>query len=355
MTLAVMALYADAPSTLRNIASWRVKETDRIAAMARELRKLGASIEEGPDFLRITPPSATGWRTASLHTYDDHRMAMCLSLAAFNPAGLPVRIEDPACVGKTFPEYFDAFLSVCSTRAADIPVLCVDGPSASGKGTLSAELARQLGYHLLDSGALYRIVGLAARRTGLLDADSLSQPSLPARVGALAASLQIRFGSAGTIWLGDEPIGEAIRTEEAGRDASIVSAMPPVRTALVELQRGFRRLPGLVADGRDMGTVIFPDAPLKVFLTASAATRAERRHKQLISKGIPSRIDDLLADLEARDARDTQRAVAPLRPADHAHLLDNSDMDVPTSVDRVLSWWEATRPFGSATPAHPAA
>ncbi|MGC9561657.1 bifunctional 3-phosphoshikimate 1-carboxyvinyltransferase/cytidylate kinase [Brachymonas sp. M4Q-1] len=355
MTLAVMALYADAPSTLRNIASWRVKETDRIAAMARELRKLGASIEEGPDFLRITPPSATGWRTASLHTYDDHRMAMCLSLAAFNPAGLPVRIEDPACVGKTFPEYFDAFLSVCSTRAADIPVLCVDGPSASGKGTLSAELARQLGYHLLDSGALYRIVGLAARRTGLLDADSLSQPSLPARVGALAASLQIRFGSAGTIWLGDEPIGEAIRTEEAGRDASIVSAMPPVRTALVELQRGFRRLPGLVADGRDMGTVIFPDAPLKVFLTASAATRAERRHKQLISKGIPSRIDDLLADLEARDARDTQRAVAPLRPADHAHLLDNSDMDVPTSVDRVLSWWEATRPFGSATPAHSAA
>ena len=244
---------------------------------------------------------------------------------------------------------------MCSTRAGDIPVLCVDGPSASGKGTLSAELARQLGYHLLDSGALYRIVGLAARRTGLLDADSLSQPSLPAQVGALAASLQIRFGSAGTIWLGNEPIGEAIRTEEAGRDASIVSAMPPVRTALVELQRGFRRLPGLVADGRDMGTVIFPDAPLKVFLTASAATRAERRHKQLISKGIPSRIDDLLADLEARDARDTQRAVAPLRPADHAHLLDNSDMDVPTSVDRVLSWWEATRPFGSATPAHPAA
>ena len=189
MTLAVMALYADGPTTLRNIASWRVKETDRIAAMARELRKLGASVEEGDDYIRVTPPaSAADWRHASIHTYDDHRMAMCLSLAAFNPASRSVRIEDPACVGKTFPHYFDAYFGVCQADPAHVPVLCVDGPSASGKGTLSTHLAKTLGYHLLDSGALYRIVGLAARRTGLLQDEG--EPDAEA-IARLAASLSM--------------------------------------------------------------------------------------------------------------------------------------------------------------------
>jgi len=165
MTLAVMALYADGPSTLRNIASWRVKETDRLAAMATELRKLGAAVEEGPDFLKVTPPAA--WTPASIRTYDDHRMAMCFALAAFNPSGVHVRIEDPKCVGKTFPDYFEALFSVARTATPHIPVLCVDGPTASGKGTLASEVARRLGYHYLDSGALYRITGLAAVRAGL--------------------------------------------------------------------------------------------------------------------------------------------------------------------------------------------
>ncbi|MEG2631851.1 MAG: bifunctional 3-phosphoshikimate 1-carboxyvinyltransferase/cytidylate kinase, partial [Comamonas sp.] len=134
MTLGLMALYADGTTSLRNIASWRVKETDRIAAMAIELRKLGATVEEGADYIRITPPAkASDWRAASIHTYDDHRVAMCFSLAAFNPAKLPVRIEDPKCVGKTFPDYFEALFSVCQTETQHIPVICIDGPTASGK------------------------------------------------------------------------------------------------------------------------------------------------------------------------------------------------------------------------------
>ncbi|GAO23765.1 3-phosphoshikimate 1-carboxyvinyltransferase [Alicycliphilus sp. B1] len=153
MTLAVMALYAQARTTLRNIASWRVKETDRLAAMACELAKLGASVEEGADYLRITPPARPAdWKSASIRTYDDHRVAMCFSLAAFNPAGLPVRIEDPKCVAKTFPDYFEALFLVARADTALIPVICIDGPTASGKGTVAASVARQLGYHFLDSG-----------------------------------------------------------------------------------------------------------------------------------------------------------------------------------------------------------
>ena len=333
MTLAVMALYAQGTTTLRNIASWRVKETDRLSAMATELRKLGATVEEGADYIRITPP--TQWQSASLHTYDDHRMAMCGSLTAFNPAKLPVRIEDPACVAKTFPRYFDALFSLSLTATERIPVLCVDGPSASGKGTLSNELALALGYHLLDSGALYRIVGLAARRAGLLEQTPYDEVAIE----HLARALHIRF-EGDQVFLNSENISAAIRSEQGGMDASAVSALPAVRAALVDLQHGFRRLPGLVADGRDMGTVIFPHATLKVFLTASAQKRAQRRHQQLIARGIAAKIDDLRADLEARDARDMQRAVAPLKPAQDAQLLDNSELDIPSSVALVLDWWE---------------
>ncbi|MEJ6022606.1 bifunctional 3-phosphoshikimate 1-carboxyvinyltransferase/cytidylate kinase [Ramlibacter sp. PS4R-6] len=332
MTLAVMALYTGGTTTLRNIASWRVKETDRLAAMAKELRKLGAQVEEGADFLKVTPPQR--WARASIHTYDDHRIAMCFSLAAFNPGGVRVRIEDPKCVAKTFPEYFEAFFSVTHAPEAAIPVLCVDGPTASGKGTLASEVAQRLGYHYLDSGALYRITAFAAIREGMA-LDTAHE----AAIAQLAAKLPVRF-TGGRVYLRELDVTDAIRTEEAGMNASKVSALPSVRTALVGLQHGFRRLPGLVADGRDMGTVIFPDAPLKVYLTASAAQRAERRHKQLISKGIPATIDALRADLEARDARDSSRAVSPLKPAQDALLLDNSGQSVEESVAQVLRWWE---------------
>jgi 3-phosphoshikimate 1-carboxyvinyltransferase len=340
MTLAVMALYANGTTTLRNIASWRVKETDRIAAMATELRKLGAVVVEGADFIQVTPPAAASdWRAASIHTYDDHRVAMCFSLAAFNAAGVSVRIEDPQCVAKTFPDYFETLFSVASAPAASIPVICVDGPTASGKGTLADVLAQRLGYHFLDSGSLYRITGLAATREGIA-LDVANEQSIV----ALLRSLPIHFEGS-HIWLAQEDVSEAIRTEEAGMNASKVSAFPGVREALIDVQRNFRQLPGLVADGRDMGTVIFPDAPLKVFLTASAACRAERRYKQLISKGISATLGSLRADLEARDARDSSRSVAPLKPAQDAQLLDNSNLTIEESTNRVLNWWQSKQPF----------
>jgi 3-phosphoshikimate 1-carboxyvinyltransferase len=339
MTLAVMALYADGPSSLRNIASWRVKETDRLAAMATELRKLGAVVEERPDALTITPPG--DWRHASIHTYDDHRVAMCFALAAFNRGGAEVRIQDPKCVAKTFPDFFEALFSVTITDRPHIPVICIDGPTASGKGTLASEVAQRLGYHYLDSGALYRITGLAATRAGLV-LDTAHEHS----IGKLAETLPIVF-TGGRVLLGGADVTEAIRTEEAGMNASRVSALPAVRTALVALQQGFRKLPGLVADGRDMGTVIFPDAALKVYLTASAAQRADRRYKQLISKGISTTLPGLRADLEARDLRDSTRAVAPLKPAQDALLLDNSSQTVEESVAQVLRWWEEKQPFSN--------
>jgi 3-phosphoshikimate 1-carboxyvinyltransferase len=340
MTLAVMALYADGTTTLRNIASWRVKETDRIAAMATELRKLGATVEEGADFIRVEPlPNAAQWKAATIHTYDDHRVAMCFSLAAFNPARLPVRILDPKCVAKTFPDYFEALFSVTTAMPGTVPVLCVDGPTASGKGTLAAHLAEALGYHYLDSGALYRVTALAALRAGLA-----LEPAHEAAIAALAERLPVRFVGEQVLLDGDD-VSDAIRSEEGGMNASKVSALPAVRTALVALQHSFRQLPGLVADGRDMGTVIFPDAPLKVFLTASAEQRAQRRHKQLISKGNSTTLSSLRADLEARDARDSSRSVAPLKPAGDARLLDNSDLTVEKSVDLVLGWWQSKQPF----------
>ncbi|MFN0184375.1 MAG: bifunctional 3-phosphoshikimate 1-carboxyvinyltransferase/cytidylate kinase [Aquabacterium sp.] len=339
MTLAAMALYADGPCRIDGIASWRVKETDRIAAMATELRKVGATVVEGADFIDVTPP--VQWRSAAFHTYDDHRMAMCLSLAAFHPlagaAGQPMRILDPGCVAKTFPDYFEALFAVAQAMPREVPVITIDGPTASGKGTLAAAVARRLGWQLLDSGALYRAAALAALNAGIDPGDADA-------VAGLAAALPLRF-AANQVWLGGADVSAELRREDVGINASRVAAHPPVRLALHALQLAFRRAPGLVADGRDMGTVVFPDAPLKVFLTASAATRADRRHKQLISKGISANIADLRADLEARDERDRNRLVAPLVPAEDALLLDNSALDIDASVDQVLQWWGGRRSF----------
>ncbi len=344
MTLAVMALYADGPSLLTNIASWRVKETDRLAAMACELRKLGARVEEGADFIRITPPAP--WRRAALCTYDDHRMAMSLALAAFNPLagapqgaakGLAQRILEPHCVAKTFPDYFEALFGLASADADEVPVITIDGPTASGKGTLAANVAQALGYHLLDSGSLYRATALAGQQDGVAADD---EP----RLATLAGLLDLRF-EPGRIWLRGHEVTEALREESIGLLASQVSALPAVRQALHGLQLSFRRAPGLVADGRDMGTVVFPAAPLKVFLTASAEQRALRRHKQLISKGNAASIAALRADLEARDQRDRNRLVAPLKPAQDALLLDNSELSAEQSATQVLNWWQQRNAF----------
>jgi 3-phosphoshikimate 1-carboxyvinyltransferase len=343
MTLAVMSLYAQGTTRLTNIASWRVKETDRIAAMAIELRKLGATVVEGQDFIEVTPPAKACWEHASIHTYDDHRMAMCFSLAAFNPlaptatpnAPVSVRIEDPRCVAKTFPDYFEALFQVARTRPDLIPVITIDGPTASGKGTLASSLATRLGYRFLDSGSLYRIAALLAMEAGVDLDDGRQVEMLARRVGH---SIPLHFDGE-HVWLDGRDVGAELRREEVGQAASRISANPGVRQALLDLQKAFRTLPGLVADGRDMGTVVFPDAALKVFLTASVAQRAERRHKQLISKGFSANLKEICADLEARDLRDRTRAVAPLKPAADARSLDNSALSIDESVDTVLSWW----------------
>jgi cytidylate kinase len=219
--------------------------------------------------------------------------------------------------------------------ADPVPVLTLDGPSGSGKGTIARRLADALGWHLLDSGALYRLTGLAAEKAGIPLSDE-------ARVAALAARLDIRFGAdeAGNeqIWLDGEEVSGAVRTEETGRLASRVAALPAVRAALLDLQRRFRRPPGLVADGRDMGTVVFPDAPVKVFLTASPEKRARRRYKQLKDKGIGVNLAALSRDIAERDRRDSERTVAPLRPADDAHLLDSSHLTIDEVTQEVIGW-----------------
>ena len=214
---------------------------------------------------------------------------------------------------------------------SNIPVITIDGPTASGKGTVAHKVADRLGFHLLDSGALYRLTALSALRRGTDMGDEHA-------LAKVAEHLNVRFNG-GHIYLGTEEVSNAIRAEDVGNTASKIAALPSVRQALYGLQLSFRETPGLVADGRDMGTVIFPGAKLKVFLTASVEARAQRRYKQLIDKGFSANMDDLLADLQARDARDTGRAVAPLVPAEGAHLLDTSQMSADDAVEQVLAWY----------------
>ena len=216
-----------------------------------------------------------------------------------------------------------------------IPVIAIDGPSGSGKGTIARRVADALGYHLLDSGALYRLVALSARKSGvsLDDGEKLAH---------LAVELDVRFDSdedgEERIWLGDEDVTGEIRTEEAGAGASAVAQIPAVREALFERQRAFQQPPGLVADGRDMGSHVFPDAALKVFLTASAEERARRRHKQLKDKGLDVSLAALSRDIEDRDKRDSERSVAPLRPAEDARILDSSGQSIEAVTKTVLDW-----------------
>ena len=340
MTLAVVALFAEGTTTLRNIASWRVKETDRIAAMATELRKVGATVEEGEDYIRITGCGMqdAGCRSADktglshpvfhilnpasgIDTYDDHRMAMCFSLAAFGAEG--IRINDPRCVAKTFPNYFTLLHDVVQA----VPVIAIDGPSASGKGTVAQLVAARLGYHYLDSGALYRLLALAAQRDGVLLTDE-------AGLAELAERMEIRF-EGNQIFLDGALVGDELRGEQCAAAASRVAALPRVRAALLNKQHAFRRAPGLVADGRDMGSVVFPDAVLKIFLTASAEARAERRYKQLMEKGIGANIAALLLDIRVRDERDTQRSASPLQQAPGASLLDTTALSIDEAVQSI--------------------
>ena len=324
MTLVPVAVFAKGPTKLTGIASWRVKETDRIDAMANELRKLGGTVETTADTLTVYPPANLDeLHCAEIETYDDHRIAMCFSLMTL---ATPLRILDPGCTAKTFPDYFDRFAEVTTA----VPVIAIDGPSASGKGTVTQRVAEALGWHYLDSGALYRLTALAARKAGV---DWNNE----AAVAHIAAHLPVHFAG-GLTFLGDEAVDDQMRTEEMGIGASTVGALPAVREALLLRQRAFRQAPGLVADGRDMGSVVFPDATTKVFLTASAAVRAERRYKQLMEKGFSAKLQDILQDLEDRDARDAARSVAPLRQEADAKLLETSHLTIVQAVNQVLDW-----------------
>ena len=218
-----------------------------------------------------------------------------------------------------------------AASSAEPPVLAIDGPSASGKGTVAAKVASELGFHYLDSGALYRLVTLAAlqRGTDLQDEAALAE---------VASNMDVEFRG-GRVFLDGHDVTEQLRTEEVSAAASRVAARPTVRTALLARQRGFRRPPGLVADGRDMGSVVFPDAPLKVFLTAGVETRAARRHKQLMEKGMYAKMGDVVEELRRRDERDSSRPVAPLKHYPDAIFLDTTGLSVDEAVQRILGWW----------------
>lgn len=213
------------------------------------------------------------------------------------------------------------------------PVIAIDGPTASGKGTVAALVAKALGFHYLDSGALYRLVALASEREGI---STENAPFL----SKIAATMPVSFQN-GQIMLGNEDVSDLIRAEKIGRRASELAVHPEVRQALVRLQHGFRQNPGLVADGRDMASVIFPDAGLKVFLTASAAARAERRYKQLIAKGFSANMTDLLQNLMARDVRDSSRGNAPLFVVEGALILDTSELSIDQAVSQVMRWYQS--------------
>jgi len=221
------------------------------------------------------------------------------------------------------------------TDPQKIPVIAIDGPTASGKGTVAQRVAARLGFHYLDSGALYRLVAFGAlqQRVALDDGPALAR---------LAASLDVRFNGE-NILLNQEDVTDSIRSEAVSDGASRVAALPAVRQALLERQRAFRQPPGLVADGRDMGSVVFPDAMLKIYLTADADERARRRHKQLIEKGMDANITTLLQDIRHRDARDSARAVAPLQKSDDASLLDTTKLSIETAVEQVLARYVAAK------------
>ena len=216
-----------------------------------------------------------------------------------------------------------------TSSEAKAPVIAIDGPSASGKGTIASRVAQILGFHYLESGALYRLVALVALREGL---------EVEAAIAKAAETMDVSF-LGDEIFLEDQEVSLQVRHEQVGTRASEIARMPAVRGALLKRQRAFRRPPGLVADGRDMATVVFPDAELKVFLTARPEVRAERRYKQLIGKGIAANLASLSRDLEERDSRDRNRSIAPLVPASDSQVLDSSALSIEQVVERIVAWW----------------
>ena len=327
MTLAVIAIFCDGKCYLRNIGSWRVKETDRITAMGRELRKVGAIVEEFEDELHVTPPNPNQIPDEiTIDTYDDHRMAMSLSLLVF--LGLRLRVRNPKCVEKTFPRYFDEFYKLLK----EFPVITIDGPAGSGKGTVAKGVAARLGLNYFDSGTLYRVTALAAIELGIpLDNET--------EIAKMAKFLDIEFTQNGVIWKG-RPVDGEIRADHISKGASLIGKLPMVRQVLLSVQRETAVSPGLVTDGRDMGTNVFPNASLKVYLTASLDERGRRRYKQLIEKGLDASLTDILEEIRQRDNRDESRLASPLVLSNEARYLDSTKKTPKFVIDQIVRWFE---------------
>ena len=338
MVLSTLALFCDQPTKLINIASWKEKETDRITAVVQGLERLGGSVyREGDDAITIHP--VTCLKSAKIQTFNDHRIAMTFSMAAFALKGevgrvtnRVLQIENPECVEKTFPYFFEEFSRVCSES---VPVITVDGPTASGKGTIANHVGRNLGFNVLDSGAFYRSLALITRWEKI-DEDNHRAIAFRAR------TLPLRMKGS-RFFLGDDDVTVLMRDEKIGLLASKIAKYEDVRRALIMAQRDFARLPGLVADGRDMGSVVFPRGTLRVFLTAKPEIRAKRRFKQLIEKEIPCTLNDIFQDIIDRDNSDYNRPVASLALAEEGATLkiDSSSKTIEEVVKIIVSEYKS--------------
>lgn len=339
--LFVAAACAEGRTVLTGAEELRVKESDRIAVMADGLVQLGVKATPTEDGIVIEGQGKAGgnghpvFGEAEIISHGDHRIAMSFAVAGLRASG-EIRIHECEYVDTSFPGFADLFRhcggGLTDETVSEAVVVTIDGPSGSGKGTLARRLATRLGFGMLDSGALYRLTALAADKAGVaLDAPEVAE---------IARNLNARFDEEGGVYLDEERVNQSLRTEQTGAMASQIAARPDVREALLARQRAFATTPGLIADGRDMGTVVFPDAPAKLFLDASAEVRADRRYKQLIDHGLPANLSALVEDIRARDDRDRNRAVAPLRPAEDALVIDSSAMSIDDVESRMLSFIE---------------